>query len=476
MEVFGVVFSGVEFLFYFLPIALIGYFCILRGRKARNIFLTVISLLFYAWGEPTFVLVMLLSIFLNYCFGLLIDKNREKPKAARLVLTLMCVTNVGLLGVFKYLMFLMKSVNSVFSLNLPVPGIALPIGISFFTFQAMSYVIDVYRGKGEVQKHFMNVCLYISFFPQLIAGPIVRYQTVADEIMDRKETWDDFTEGARRFIIGLCKKVILANNLAVIVDMLFPLSSATGQSVMSAWLAACCYLMQVYYDFGGYSDMAIGLGRMFGFHFLENFDFPFISRSVTEFWRRWHISLGSWFRDYVFFPLGGSRVKTKLRLAFNMFVVWSLTGLWHGADWTYVLWGVAFAVILIIEKLTGLAKWMEKHKIGHFYAMLIVVTVTILIRSTDIASAFDFLKTMFLLNGAPVYNATVGFMLTKNLSVIIMSVVCGIPFNRMIRSRLSGRAEKVYELLAGITLLVLMVIAISFVTTGSYNPFIYFNF
>ena len=303
------VFSSIEFLFYFLPVTLVGYYLLKRWRKATNVFLSVMSLGFYAFGAPKFFPIMMASIVVNWLFGLWVDRVRGDRRLSKLALTLMVVFNLGLLGIFKYLMFLMNSLNLWFSLRLPVPQITLPIGISFFTFQAMSYVIDVYRGKGQVQKNLINVCLYISFFPQLIAGPIVRYQTVANEIQNRRENLDDFLEGTVRFMRGLCKKMLLANNMGLLVDTAFGLETAQ-LSVVSAWLAACAYLMQVYFDFSGYSDMAIGLGRMFGFHFLENFTYPFICKSVGEFWKRWHISLGSWLTDYLYIPLGGSRVKT----------------------------------------------------------------------------------------------------------------------------------------------------------------------
>ncbi|MDO4546602.1 MAG: MBOAT family O-acyltransferase, partial [Clostridia bacterium] len=332
------VFSSSVFLFFFLPVVFIGNFLIFKKREQKNMFLTIMSLLFYAWGEPWFVFVMLFSIAVNWLCGLAIDKRANEPRAKKLVLTLGIIFNLALIGVFKYLMMLLNTANSLFGLSIYVPQIILPIGISFFTFQALSYIIDVYRGHGEAQKSFMHVCLYISFFPQLIAGPIVRYQTIATEISDRAETLADFEEGARRFIVGLAKKVLVANNLALLADGAFAMTIAEI-SFASSWLGAIAYLWQVYFDFSGYSDMAIGLGRMFGFHFLENFDFPMVSRSITEFWRRWHISLGTWFRDYLFFPMGGSRVKSKFRAIFNMFVVWSLTGLWHGADWKFALWG-----------------------------------------------------------------------------------------------------------------------------------------
>ena len=468
------VFSSNVFLFLFLPVTLGLYYLARKRRALSNAILTVMSLLFYAWGEPGFVLVMLASIFLNWLIALQIGNHSDRPRLRKGLLILSLVINVGLLGAFKYLSFLIRNVNLALSLSLPDPGLRLPIGISFFTFQAISYVADVYRGRGKAQKHFMGVCLYISFFPQLIAGPIVRYETVADEIQNRRETLDDFASGARRFLVGLSKKAILANSLAMLVDLAMDLNPG-ALSVALSWMTAIAYLMQVYYDFSGYSDMAIGLGRMFGFHFLENFDFPFLSKSVTEFWRRWHISLSTWFRDYVFFPLGGSRVKSKLRLLFNMFVVWSLTGLWHGAEWTYILWGVSFFAVLAVEKLTGLAKWMEKRPIGHLYAMGVIVVITVLIRSADIGGAFSFYGVMFGLSGAPAWNALTSMFAREFGLIFLLSAVISLPVGAFLQKTLRV-PEKPMEILRAAGLLAASVIAITYVVAGSYNPFIYFNF
>ena len=467
------VFSSNAFLFFFLPIVLGFYYLFRKNRTAANAILTVFSLLFYAWGEPAFVFVMLASIFMNWLFALGIDRYRANACAAKTILVLSCVMNVGLLGVFKYTSFVVTNLNKALSLSIPDPGLALPIGISFFTFQAMSYVIDVYRKKGEVQKNFMGVCLYISFFPQLIAGPIVRYQTVADEIKNRKETVEDFCAGVRRFLVGFAKKAILANNMAIVVDKVFACSQSE-MSVALMWYAAIAYLIQVYYDFSGYSDMAIGLGRMFGFHFLENFDYPFLSKSVAEFWRRWHISLTSWFRDYVFFPLGGSRVKTG-RLIFNMFVVWSLTGLWHGAEWTYIVWGVGFFLVQVIERLTGIGKHMEKKWYGHFYAMFFVVVVTVLIRSSSISHALNHYKTMFFLSGAPLWNNFTSILAHEYGFFFILSIIVSLPVGAWLEKKLHVPSA-VSEIVRFAGLIVVTVIAISYVIVGSYNPFIYFNF
>jgi len=470
------VFSSKIFLFYFLPAVLAGYYLLRKHRTLSNLFLTVVSLGFYAWGEPRFVLVMMASIAANWLFGLWVDRVRDNKAHAKGVIALMAVFNLSLLGVFKYLTFILRNANSWFGLGITVPQIALPIGISFFTFQAMSYVIDVYKGDGRVQKNLMNVCLYIAFFPQLIAGPIVRYSTVAEEIQHRRENLPDFTQGCQRFMVGLCKKLILANQLGALVDTAFALEA--GQlSVATAWLAAAAYLIQVYYDFSGYSDMAIGLGRMFGFHFLENFNFPFISKSVSEFWRRWHISMGSWFRDYLYFPMGGSRVKSHARLLLNMFVLWFATGLWHGAEWTYVLWGVSFFAIQAIEKYTGLGKWMEKKHpvIGNFYAMLYVVVVTVLIRSENLGVAWSFWGSMFGLNGAPLTDGIAGMMLKEYGVFMLASIVCGIPVVRWMRNKLRI-PDAALRIAGGVCLLALTAVAISYVVVVDYNPFIYFNF
>ena len=342
-------FSSSVFLFLFLPLVLIIYYLALRRwRQGQNVFLLLASLGFYAWGEPWFVLVMIASILANYGFGLWVDACKRAGRSCRAPIVAAVTANLGILFVFKYLTFTLGILNSL-GAHFVIPGIELPIGISFFTFQALSYVLDVHRGRGQVQKSPLKVGLYISFFPQLIAGPIVKYETVADQIDNRQESWDDFAAGCARFIAGLGKKVLIANQVAVVADRAFNLGNGE-LSASFAWLGAICYTLQIYYDFSGYSDMAIGLGKMFGFHFLENFNYPYISKSITEFWRRWHISLSACFRDYVYFPLGGSRVSSKWKHIRNLFVVWLLTGVWHGANWTFIVWGLLYFVLLVLEK------------------------------------------------------------------------------------------------------------------------------
>lgn len=346
------------FLFVFLPAVLFLYYVPLRKTKTlKNIFLFLASLFFYAWGELDHVFLLLLVIGLSYLSGILIDRLRGKKNAVKLVLALMICINIGILGWFKYSTFILNQLNIHLHTHFSLPLVTLPIGISFFTFQAMSYVFDIYRKQGPVQKNPLHVGLYISLFPQLIAGPIVRYETIAAQIEDRSETFEDFSAGVARFCIGLGKKVLVSNNLALVADNAFRMISADhyAASTATAWLGAVSYTLQIFFDFSGYSDMAIGLGQMFGFHFEENFRYPYISATISEFWRRWHISLQTWFRDYVYFPLGGSRVSTP-RLVFNLFVVWSLTGIWHGASWTFAAWGLLYFVLLTFEKLTRLNK------------------------------------------------------------------------------------------------------------------------
>ena len=335
-------FPSEVFLFVFLPLVLVIYYGLLRKNVAlKNIFLLVASLFFYAWGEPQYVFLMIATILFDWFYGILLDKVRDNKIPARIIMFLMVATNLSILGYYKYSGFAVSQVNRFLHTEFAIPQVILPIGISFFTFQAMSYAIDVYRGHGKVQKNPLYVGLYVSLFPQLIAGPIVRYETVADQIENRVENWNDFTSGVTRFCVGLAKKVLISNNMAVVADAAFALiiNNDFQASLGMAWLGAISYTLQIFFDFSGYSDMAIGLGKMFGFHFEENFNYPYISKTVSEFWRRWHMSLQTWFRDYVYFPLGGSRVS-KPRLIFNLFVVWALTGIWHGANWTFILWGL----------------------------------------------------------------------------------------------------------------------------------------
>ena len=462
-------FSSSVFIFLFLPCVLFLYYTMLRKtRLGQNVLLTFASLFFYAWGEPLFVLVMLGSIFGNWAFALWVDRVREKKRRARAVLSLMLCMNLGVMFIFKYLTFVLQNLGNVFG-GIPVPNILLPIGISFFTFQAISYVVDVYRRHGEVQKNPLNVALYIAFFPQLIAGPIVRYETVAEQIKHRTETFDDFSAGCCRFIVGLGKKMILANNLAVVADRAF---AAEAPSVAFAWLGALAYTFQIFYDFSGYSDMAIGLGKMFGFHFLENFDYPYVSKSISEFWRRWHISLGSWFRDYVYFPLGGSRVDTKLRLGFNLFVVWFLTGVWHGANWTFVLWGLMYFVLIAAEKLTGFEKRLGPF--GHAYTLFFVIAGWVLFRANSIGAAWIYLTNMAGLGGnALIDNAAVLYFM-ENRFYFLFAIMFSIPIAKGINRKWGN--TRLLSAVYPVAVFILFLVSTSFIVKGAYNPFIYFNF
>ena len=472
-------FSSSIFLFNFLPITLFIYFVFLRKtKKIKNYFLLLMSLIFYAWGEPKFIVMLIFSIIINWFCGLLIDKYSENKKRCKLLIVLTLISNLTILLIFKYLGFLVTNLNSVFSANIPVPQIALPIGISFFTFQAISYVIDVYRGNGKVQKNILNVGLYLAFFPQLIAGPIVRYETIAEQINNRKENIEDFSKGTYRFLIGLFKKVLISNQMAILANVAF---DSTPTSVLLAWLCAIAYALQIYFDFSGYSDMAIGLGSMFGFKFEENFDYPYTSKSITEFWRRWHISLGTWFRDYVYIPLGGSRCN-KSRAFFNIFIVWLLTGVWHGASWNFILWGLYFFVFLILEKsiLKDKLKTLDslnifKKILLHLYTLVIVLLGWVLFRTTSLESCFTYLKSMFGFTNIPLIDINFTRYLSEKSIYFIGGILFSIPIYKYL-SKYIDKHQKLSYIISPAIMTFLFLITISFLVKGTYNPFIYFNF
>ena len=470
-------FPSIVFLFVFLPGVFLGYYIFLkRTRFGQNVFLCISSLFFYAWGEPKFVLVMILSIIVNYFMAILVSRFVDQSKQkARVFLVLDIIFNVIIIFIFKYLMFTLTNINNLFNSNIAIPDIALPIGISFFTFQAISYVVDVYRGKGNVQKNIINVGLYISLFPQLIAGPIVRYETIADQIENRKESIASFNEGIKRFIIGLAKKVLIANQMAVIADYAFELNG-DELSVLMAWLGAIAYTLQIFFDFAGYSDMAIGLGKMFGFQFLENFNYPYISKSATEFWRRWHISLGSWFRDYVYIPLGGSRVKTKKRHIFNLFVVWLCTGIWHGANWTFICWGLLYFVLLVFEKFTSYeidGKNPRTDWLKHVYTMIFVILGWVMFRADSISEATHYYSSMFSFNNQIVDDNFISYI-RQFSPYLVAGCVFSTPIMAKIEERMNNKV--IYCITEVIVVLLLLIISISFIVKGSYSPFIYFNF
>ena len=462
-------FSSSVFLFLFLPVVLLVYYLPLRRwRQGQNVFLLLASLGFYAWGEPWFVLVMLGSILANYGFGLWVDACKRAGRTCAPPLVTALAVNLGILFVFKYLTFTLGILNRL-GAAFAIPGIELPIGISFFTFQALSYVLDVHRDRGEVQRSPLKVGLYISFFPQLIAGPIVKYETVAQQIDHRKETWADFSAGCSRFIVGLGKKVLLSNQLAVVADRAFGLGD--GLSASFAWLGALCYTLQIYYDFSGYSDMAIGLGKMFGFHFLENFNYPYISRSITEFWRRWHISLSTWFRDYVYIPLGGNRCG-KVRQCVNILVVWALTGFWHGAGWNFLFWGFYYGVLLLIEKLV-LGKLIRRlpSVFQHLYAMVIVIIGWVFFASPDLTTALNYLQVMFSLSPGTMGGLSV---VMPWLGMALLGVVGSTPLAKNLWERLKDR--KAMPLVEGVLCLAALLLCTASLVSDSYNPFLYFRF
>ena len=470
-------FSSTTFIYLFLPTVILIYFTLLRkSRLLRNIFLLGASLIFYAWGEPKFVFVMIASIIINWLFGLVIDKQREKRTLSKFLTGLDICINLGLLFIFKYLNYISSLVQRLSGIDFHIPQIALPIGISFFTFQAMSYIIDVYRQKAEVQTNLFHVGLYISFFPQLIAGPIVRYETIANEINNRKESFDDFFDGFARFVSGLSKKVLLANSFAILADEAFnTVKAGAAVSVLFGWLGAVAYTFQIFFDFSGYSDMAIGMGRMFGFHYPENFDYPYISTSITEFWRRWHISLGTWFRDYLYIPLGGSRCS-KWRNVLNLFIVWTLTGIWHGADLTFLVWGMMYFFLLVIEKSTGIInkKGRVFNAVKWLYTIFFVIIGWIVFRADTLSDAVVYLKTVFGLNGNDLSDVLFVEWLSQNLVLLIIGVVLSTPVFRWLSNKTKGSAMS--ELIGAIGLCGLFVLSVSSLVSNAYNPFIYFNF
>ncbi len=461
------VFSSTVFLFLFLPTLLLIYYLPVKKslrRAWRNTVLLLFSIGFYAWGEPVFVFVMLGFVFLNWLVVLIMDKSPHKKRWLCAIITI----DILLLGVFKYVSFISKNIAAITKNDSLIVSIALPIGISFFTFQMMSYVFDVYYGNAKAQKNPLYVALYIALFPQLIAGPIVRYTEVEEDILTRRETLSDFSAGFKRFAYGLGKKILIANFVAQIADNVF--DSLNHPSVMTAWLGAVAYALQIYFDFSGYSDMAIGLGKMFGFHFSENFNYPYIAKSITDFWRRWHISLSTWFRDYVYIPLGGNRVK-KMRWILNLFVVWLLTGIWHGANWTFVLWGLIYFVVLLIEKLTGFTK-----KIGalsYIYTFAVVIIAWVFFRATDISSGIIYLGNMFGVGAKGFIDA--GFITyLKGTHVVLAAALIGATplvknvFKRLEKHRL-GWIENIW-------VFIVFVCSVCQAVGSTYNPFIYFNF
>lgn len=465
------VFSSTIFLCVYLPLVLLGYY--ICPKKGRNLFLLIASLVFYAWGEPKYVFLMIFSILVNYIFGRLMDKNRGRQKRMKLLLVLSVVIDLGLLSVFKYTDFIITNVNAIFGSSFDLLKIALPIGISFYTFQAMSYTIDVYRDDVRVQKNLIDFGMYITMFPQLIAGPIVRYADVQDQLAERSVTTADFSEGVMRFVVGLGKKVLLANQMGAVWSEIYALGGDV--SALMAWTGAIAYTFQIYFDFSGYSDMAIGLGRMFGFKFPENFRYPYQSVSITDFWRRWHITLSTWFKEYLYIPLGGNRCGLA-RQALNLLIVWSLTGFWHGAGWNFVMWGLYYFVILFIEKLFLLKALDKLPKLfRHVYALLLIVIGWVIFASDDVGVLLPYLGSMFGANGA-VGGMDVYTLFTKAVLLIICCVASTELPKRLFLSATGAMNEKAAFTIKSVMTIALLALSMILLIGDSYNPFLYFRF
>lgn len=458
-------FSSIPFIYYFLPIVFLIYFLV--PRKFKNFTLLVSSLIFYAWGEPKLTAVMIISIATGYVSGLILEKYRNTKKG-RLILCLSLLIPIGFLVYFKYADFFINTFNSVTGLSLPLLKVVLPIGISFYTFQILSYQVDVYRGT-EAQRNPVDLACYITLFPQLIAGPIVRYTDIERELKKRTHTAEKFASGVVKFTVGLGKKILLANTIG---SFCTAFDGTTDKSVVFAWVNAVAVALQIYFDFSGYSDMAIGLGRMLGFNFLENFNYPFISKSATEFWRRWHISLGSWFRDYVYIPLGGNRVSPS-RHIFNIFAVWFLTGFWHGAGWNYIIWGIFYAVILIAEKLFY-GKALEKHRVfSHIYVVFITLISFTIFNRENMGDMLSYFSLMLGFNDAPLITAETLYYLKSYAVIIIVAVIGSTPLMKKLTDRLPEKAKHV---LTPLFIIGVFLLSTAYLVDGSFNPFLYFRF
>lgn len=464
-------FSSIAFLYYFLPCVLIMYFAV--PKRLKNTVLLLTSLVFYAWGEPKYVLLMASGILAGYFAGLLIEKHRGK-RAAKLYLALSAAVSAGILLYFKYTDFFISSFNSVTGMSFPLLKIALPIGISFYTFQILSYTIDVYRGEVTAQRNLINLAAYVSMFPQLIAGPIVRYSDIAAQLENREHTFVKAASGIRIFIIGLAKKILIANALG---ELCGAYSETTDISAAFCWMYAAAYSLQIYFDFSGYSDMAIGLGRIFGFEFCENFRYPFIAGSITEFWRRWHISLGTWFRDYIYIPLGGSRVSKIFRLR-NILIVWMLTGLWHGASWNFVIWGLYFALLLMIEK-SFLLKHLEKSRIlKHIYVLFAVLISFVIFSSESFTDIAYCLSGMFGLSGLPLFSPEQSYLLRSYGVILLIASIGATPLPAKLAAKLSKTkyGDLAASYIEPAILALALIICTAYLVDGSFNPFLYFRF
>ena len=460
------VFSSLPFLFFYLPVVLLIYK--LAPLKLRNLFLLIASLFFYGWGEPIYIVIMFASIIIDYTHGMLVERWRENDKKARMAVASSVFFNLLLLVFFKYYDFLAGSINAVTGWSLPLLGIPLPIGISFYTFQTMSYTIDVYRKDAPVQKNIITFGAFVTLFPQLIAGPIIQYKTVAEQLESRREELEKFVSGVQRFCVGAAKKVLLANAIGQLWDLSLASENLT---VLGGWLGLIAYAFQIYFDFSGYSDMAIGLGRMFGFDFIENFNYPYISRSVVEFWKRWHISLTDWFRQYVYFPLGGNRVS-KPKWIRNIIIVWLLTGIWHGAGWNFLLWGLYYALFMLVERLF-LGQYLEKlpSMLRHAYTLFVVLMGWALFAVEDMAHLGRYLASCF--GGAPLLDAATIYNLVSYLPMLMILSVAATPLGKNLWNRLGERTQ---QILTPVLMLVALILCTASLVDASYNPFLYFRF
>ena len=461
------VFTSISFIYYFLPLLLICYFVV--PKKFRNIILLMFSVLFYFYGEPKYILLMLIEVLISYVVGLLIDKYKNKN-----ILIIGIFIHVLLFGIFKYFNFVIINVNNLFHSNLNLLNVVLPIGISFYTFQIISYEIDVYNKKVNVQSNILKYFLYVFLFPQLIAGPIVRYQDVNNEIDNRNVTFEMFANGLRRFIIGLSKKVIIANNLGELCNIYLNLGD---KSVLFTWIFAISYMLQIYFDFSGYSDIAIGIGKMLGFNFPENFNYPYMAKSITDFWRRWHMTLSSWFRDYVYIPLGGNK-KGVLKQIRNILIVWSLTGLWHGASWNFIVWGLYFGILLILEKFILKKYFSNVPKfIKGIYTLFLVMISFIIFQGDNLSNDFNIIKGLFGLNGELFINNVTLYYLKGYVLFIVLGVIGSTNYVKNLVIKISnGKGKKIINILEPIYLLILLIIVTMYLIDSSYNPFLYFRF
>ena len=472
------VFSSLLFLFRYLPIVLLLYF--ICPKKLRNLLLFIVSLIFYAWGEPVYVVLMLFSTLVDYTHGLLGAHYKEKGnmRAAKISVASSMIINLALLGFFKYCDFFIGNINALFGTTIPLINLTLPIGISFYTFQMMSYVIDVYRGDADAQKNFVSFGAYVALFPQLVAGPIVRYTTIADQLENRRENTDMFAYGIKRFVTGLAKKVLLANTIGQVWTQLSAMD-VSSMSVVGTWVGALAFTFQIYFDFSAYSDMAIGLGQMLGFKFLENFDYPYISKSITEFWRRWHISLGTWFREYVYIPLGGNR-KGLVRQIFNLLIVWFCTGFWHGASWNFIIWGGYYGILLIIEKLF-LLKVLKKIPafFSHVYTLFFVVIGWVIFGFDDMSKGWEYLKGMFGFGGLQLVDNTSLYLLLSNLVLILILIAASTPLPAKLGRKIMSLVQtKTWAamIIENAFVIAIFVVSVAFLVNSTYNPFLYFRF